>query len=270
MADLKFVDKAHLEKVFDMGGGYVLDFSNRTFQEFVVDAVRKDIDDEKYHYASSSKANRLRQFWKVEPNYTVGLLTKTMAEYALSIGNDKELVAAALAIAERLMESGDVEDLEAIIPITDDRAFEGLAKSVRESIENNEPEIGLDRLHTFLIKYLRTRCANRGIETERSRPLHSVLGEYIKIMKADGLIESEMTEHILKSCIKTLDKFNYVRNNQSLAHDNSILSFDESIYIFRHVCALVRLIQSLEQPAETSPKDVEEVSISTWDDEVPF
>jgi len=144
------------------------------------------------------------------------------------------------------------------------------SKSVRESIENNEPEVGLDRLHTFLIKYVRTRCANRGVETDRSKPLHSVFGEYIKLLKAAGLIESDMTEHILRSCIKTLEKFNYVRNNQSLAHDNSILSFDESIFIFRHVCALVRLIQSLEQPADTSPEEVEEASISTWDDDVPF
>jgi len=34
MSDLTSVEKLKLEKIFEMGGGYVLDFSNRTFQEF--------------------------------------------------------------------------------------------------------------------------------------------------------------------------------------------------------------------------------------------
>ena len=34
--------------------------------------------------------------------------------------------------------------------------IETLAKAVRDAIEKNEPELGLDRLHTFVIKYVRT------------------------------------------------------------------------------------------------------------------
>ncbi len=44
MSDLTFIEKNALEKLFQMGGGYVLDFTNRTFHEFVADAVGKDID----------------------------------------------------------------------------------------------------------------------------------------------------------------------------------------------------------------------------------
>jgi len=60
MANLTFFEKNKLEKLFGMGGGYVLDFSNRTFQEFVADIAGRDIFDQKYEYASGSKANRLR------------------------------------------------------------------------------------------------------------------------------------------------------------------------------------------------------------------
>jgi hypothetical protein len=45
-----------------MGGRYVLDFSNRTFAEFVEDSVRRDIYVTRYKYGSGSKANRLRGF----------------------------------------------------------------------------------------------------------------------------------------------------------------------------------------------------------------
>lgn len=74
MADLTYIEKNRLEIFLGMGSGYVLDFSNRTFQEFIYDAVSKNIDDSKYDYQSCSKANRLRQFWKVEPN-RIGSLT---------------------------------------------------------------------------------------------------------------------------------------------------------------------------------------------------
>ena len=44
MSDLTFLEKKDLEKLFDMGSGYVLDFTDRTFQEFVADTVAKDIE----------------------------------------------------------------------------------------------------------------------------------------------------------------------------------------------------------------------------------
>ena len=71
MSDLTFIEKNRLEKLFDMSGGYVLDFTNRTIQEFVADSVGKDIFDSAYDYESGSKANRLRAFWKAEPNHVV-------------------------------------------------------------------------------------------------------------------------------------------------------------------------------------------------------
>lgn len=81
MSDLKSIEKMKLEKLFDMGSGYVLDFSNRTFQEFIIDNTGIDIYDDKYDYASGSKANRLRAFWKKEPNYLVGRLLSDLLEY---------------------------------------------------------------------------------------------------------------------------------------------------------------------------------------------
>ncbi|WP_437606311.1 hypothetical protein WMF20_35725 [Sorangium sp. So ce834] len=81
MADLTFIEKTKLEKLLGMGGGYVLDFSNRTLEEFVRQSVRKNIYDEVYNYASGSKANRIRAFWDREPNSVVGKLLADLLEY---------------------------------------------------------------------------------------------------------------------------------------------------------------------------------------------
>ncbi len=248
MSDLTYLERKDLEKLFKMGGGYVLDFTDRTFKEFVADAVQRDIYDQKYRYASGSKANCLRGFWKVETNRIVGKLILELAKYTTTLNEcDADLVPRANAVAQRLLDLPTVADIDAIAATIDDRTFEALANSVRDSIENNKPETGLDRLHTFVVKYVRSLCAEKRLPVGRDLPLHSLFGSYVKYLRTNDLIKSEMTERILKMSISTLEAFNTVRNEESFAHDNDILNYDESLFIFNHVCALVRLLQTIEQ-----------------------
>lgn len=81
MSNLSIIEKIKLEKLLEMESGYVLDFSNRTFAEFIQDNLDIDIYDEKYNYHSGSKANTLRAFWKKEDNLKVGKLLKNLLEY---------------------------------------------------------------------------------------------------------------------------------------------------------------------------------------------
>lgn len=59
MANLSFIEKQLMEEVFGMGSGYVLDFTNRTFDEFMMEVIGESIYS-KYEYMS--KANLLRKF----------------------------------------------------------------------------------------------------------------------------------------------------------------------------------------------------------------
>lgn len=81
MANLKQTDKLILENLFDMGGGYVLDFSNTSFQQFVFDTCKIDIYSSKYEIFGDSKAKRLRAFWQLESDKQVGILTNEMLAY---------------------------------------------------------------------------------------------------------------------------------------------------------------------------------------------
>lgn len=90
MASLTTNDKQILEKLFQMGGGYVLNFSDRTMGEFFRDDIGIDIYDEKYNYASGSKANRMRGFWQVADDALVGQSIVKLIEYIenqILIGN---------------------------------------------------------------------------------------------------------------------------------------------------------------------------------------
>lgn len=59
---LRPIDIKLLDDVFEMSGGYVLDFSNRTFAEFFAEELGIDIDAPVYAIDGSSKAKRLRYY----------------------------------------------------------------------------------------------------------------------------------------------------------------------------------------------------------------
>jgi hypothetical protein len=102
VANLKHGEKRDLEEFLEMRTGYVLDFSNRTCQEFVLDSTGLDIDDESVG-GSGSKANRLRYFWENQPNNIVGKLLRDFVGYR---GNASPLREKCALIAERLIQSG--------------------------------------------------------------------------------------------------------------------------------------------------------------------
>lgn len=277
MSDLTFIEKRTIERFLEMDHGYVLDFSNRTFQEFIIDTMGIDIYDDKYDFASGSKANRLRGFWQSESNFNNGILIEKLCEYWINQihtgdrnydQSDELIYKECLKIAERLKSRGPVESLDSLIPNSDDEDFSKLSKSIKESIEKNEPESALDRLHTFIVKYIRELCTRHEIEFEQNYPLHSLFGSYVKHLINENLIESEMTVRILKSSISVLQAFNDVRNNQSFAHDNPILNYNESILIFNDVSNVIKFIESIEKEGKDE-FDILESKVE-FDDELPF
>jgi hypothetical protein len=267
MSELSFIEKTKIEKLLGMGSGYVLDFSNQKFQEFVAESVGLNIFDKKYDYLSGSKANRLRALWNVEPNHLVGKVIHDLVEYARQSPSNEfdSHFSDCSRIAERLRQGAPVLDMLGTGAELGERAFQALVKSLRHAIDNNEPEAALDRLHTYVVKYMRSLCQRRGIDVSRDKPLHSLVGEYIKHAKAGGFIESEMTERILKSSISIMEAFNRARNEQSLAHDNPVLNYNESLLIFTHVVGAIRFVEALERPLpvteqpQESPQSAEEI-----------
>ena len=81
MSTLRTIEKTQLEQLLGLGSGYVLEFSNRTFQSFVNESAGLDIYQEKYAFNGDSKANRLRAFWQVEPDHVVAKVLAGLIEY---------------------------------------------------------------------------------------------------------------------------------------------------------------------------------------------
>lgn len=62
MPNIRSLDMRLVDDLFDMSGGYVLDFSDRTMSSFFSEELNVDIDDPAYREQGTSKAKRLRCF----------------------------------------------------------------------------------------------------------------------------------------------------------------------------------------------------------------
>ncbi len=79
MSSLTDVEKRYLERILDMGGGYVLDYSDATYGEFF-DRHKVDIHGSKYQTYGTSKAKKMRAFWEREPDALVGRVLSEMLD----------------------------------------------------------------------------------------------------------------------------------------------------------------------------------------------
>lgn len=81
MGNIGSIDMMFLDDVFGMGGGYVLNFSDRTFSEFFREELQIDIDDPLYARNGGSKAKRLRCFLQTVDKPTVARALKALWAY---------------------------------------------------------------------------------------------------------------------------------------------------------------------------------------------
>jgi hypothetical protein len=81
MSKIRSIDMMFLDDIFDMGSGYVLNFSDRTFAQFFAEELNIDIDASIYAKNGGSKAKRLRCFLQTVDKLIVVRTLKALWEY---------------------------------------------------------------------------------------------------------------------------------------------------------------------------------------------
>ena len=88
MANLTYLEKEVIENILKMESGYVSDFTNNSFADFMFTTCKIQIYSAKYSVYGDSKAKRLRAFWDSEPDYIVGKILKELIEREKRISKD--------------------------------------------------------------------------------------------------------------------------------------------------------------------------------------
>lgn len=108
MANIKLSDKKLLEDAFGMNGGYVLDFSDKSFAEFF-STIGVDITDEQYLKNGTSKANRLRAFWEIANEELVAQSIIEMADLVINKNLSILTRTSVLPAAKQIMDARRVQ-----------------------------------------------------------------------------------------------------------------------------------------------------------------
>ena len=114
---LKNQEKRYFEDLFDMGSGYVLDYSDRTFGN-LFSTYGINIHGKKYQTYGTSKAKKLRAFWDQEQDYLVGkillsmLVSYEMRHYTKNENRNASLFKKAHKAAKRLLEDKSATNIK--------------------------------------------------------------------------------------------------------------------------------------------------------------
>jgi hypothetical protein len=266
MSDLQASERIKVEKLLGMKNGYVSDFSNRTFRDFIIEYTGIDIYKPGYEARGESKANRLRNFFEVESNFNTARLIKALADYHKDYkqstwdGLKKEehaLYRECLRIAEKIESRSSIEDADALEVNDSNLETQLLLQSIKNSIGSDNPTEALDRLHTFLMKYIRGLLTKHDLSFNKDTRLNVLYKTYVDFLKSNGFLASQMSERIIKSLSSILDAYDEVRNNKSFAHDNEILNHEESILIIGQSCGIIKFIQKTEKKIDEKNKSVD-------------
>jgi len=274
MANLSFREKATFEELFEMDGGYVINFSNSSFARFVGNAVNIDVYDGIGYKDYCSKANKLRQLWSNEPDNVVGTLLDAMLtyyeDYQLRYDKltdyQKKKIGEMRIVCQRLI--GNAVKLD--LPKKQEETLQTLLEDINNSLARNKPTLVLDRLHTFSTKLLRQICVDNGITVTNNKgdylPLHSLAGMLKKHYEQNPLFQSSFTMLAIQNSISLFDAYNSIRNNKSYAHDNEVLDTMEAAFAIKIMANLITFIDS----AEGYRKKTEAAKVEAGDFGLPF
>ena len=130
---LKSIDIKLLDEVFNMGGGYVLDFSNQTFSRFFIEELNINIDDPAFTIDGTSKAKRLRYYLRQASTSNVIYVLLALWEYRETLrcrSGENEDMAEAKAGFFLLIEKLGGTPPEEIGPQSDHTGFSKLSDEV--------------------------------------------------------------------------------------------------------------------------------------------
>lgn len=255
MSSLSAADMRFLDIVLQMGDGYCLNFSDRTFAHFFAETVNIDIDEERFRVEGTSKGKRMRYFLRSQPDHVVARLLGALWGYRADLvlpgyrTADQEGVEGRFrSIVDRLSSGGGLAT-DAIERFTADPTLDELVAGIQRDIDAGVPEVALDRLHTYCMKKFAHLLQRRDPSITPAATLNARAGQYLNEAKKAAKTHHPVSFKIMTSAVEAFELFNNVRNDHSLAHDNKLIERAEARFIFDAVVNFLRFIKATEGQA---------------------
>ena len=214
MSSLSITEKTILEKLLDMSSVYVSSFSDATFGHFFADAFGIDIHDEKYQSSGGSKAKKLREFWRLEPDHLVGRSILLLVEHEEDRINDSpdlfpdkpRLVEPCKAIGHKLM-SGDVrlDDLKQTAVVFDAKHLAEQIRRIEQSV-HSDPALAIGTAKELIETCCKTIMAERGKAVTGTPDIPKLTKATLKELKLvpEGISDERRGGDVIKRLLQNL------------------------------------------------------------------
>jgi hypothetical protein len=211
MSSLTIAEKYSLEKFLGMGSGWVLNFSDRTFGEFMNETANVDIHSQQYTSNGASKANKLRSFCKAETDYNVGKLILALIEYStahsLNATDDgPALMERCRQIAGRLLAGAPTLDTLKVHAKNLDAGH--LATQIRriEASVDSDPDLAIGTAKELIETVCKTILAERGQPISGTPDIPTLTKTTLKELKLvpDNVPDAARGSEIIKRLLSNL------------------------------------------------------------------
>lgn len=204
-------ERRTLEKFLVMGSGYVLNFSDRTFGDFVSEAVGADIHESRYSSEGTSKARKLRAFWKLESDGLVGRLLEALIEYDSTLDYPRDQDAMALAekcrqIASRLLAGGpSLNPLKEHAQVLNANHLAEQIRRLEASVET-DPSLAIGTAKELIETCCKTILAERGKPISGTPDVSTLTKETLKELKLvpEGIPDAARGADVIKRLLSNL------------------------------------------------------------------
>ena len=214
MSTITITEKAKLEKLFGMRTGYVSDFSDATFGDFLAESVHIDIHDAKYQDGGASKAKKFRQFWQLESDYMVGKailaliqrVEQILAESATNDPEKKSLIEPCKSIAGRLMSANvTLEDLKRVAATFDAQHLLDQIRRMELSVQQ-DPALAIGTAKELIETCCKTVLSERGKPVKGTPDIPALTKETLKELNLvpEGVSDSARGSDTIKRILQNL------------------------------------------------------------------
>ncbi|MFA5951995.1 MAG: hypothetical protein WC807_17110 [Hyphomicrobium sp.] len=250
-------------RIFKSADGWVLDFSDRTMAEWFDENFGITIFQARFQIEGASKGKSLRGFVDVaEPRLVATVLralwTYRCAQSALREADPAEEERLKLWLEQFTVELDQLSALplnEAIVDFSGDTTLNKLRASIASDLIAENPDVALDRVHTYCVKRFRYLLAARGQTTDPNAPLDGLFGAYGRLLRDTAAI-SEFALPMLRVQHKIFEFLNTARNKRSLAHDNELLELSEARFVIDCVLSSLAFVERIEEAQPDNPTAV--------------
>ncbi|MFN9619745.1 MAG: abortive infection family protein [Synechococcaceae cyanobacterium] len=211
MSCLTSRDMRVLEDLLRIGSGFVLDFSDQTFGDFVHEAVGIDIHSKKYMANGSSKAKKLRALWQIEPDHIVGKLLTALVDYAedsdhVTTEEDKKKSDLCREIVSRLLSGGpSLDDLKQKAQTLNANHLAEQIRRMKDSVEA-DPSLAIGTAKELIETCCKTILAERGQEISGTPDIPTLTKATFKQLNLvpEGIPNSARGAEVIKRILSNL------------------------------------------------------------------